>query len=618
MGVVWAAHHLALDTEVAVKLIRPERVAADPALLARFEREAKATARIAHPHVVKVMDYGTVDGAVPYIVMELLQGFSVAELLERGGRLSVATAKSLLEQVAGALESAHAHGIVHRDIKPHNLFITEISHGDPLFVKVLDFGVAKTLGETQVPGSSHLTETGTILGSPPYMSPEQIQGSRDVDLRSDLWSLGVIVYECLTATRPFDGSSFVAVGAAVLHGKYRPASELRPTLPKRVDHWFAKALCTDVEGRFQSARAMAAAFEPHEAPPDHAHDAGTSAAVSTAAIPSRASEATDDHASPAPRPPPPTTAEHSNGDATPLRSRPDTTRERSKRRRRLALITAAAACAAIAAGAGLRPAGSAGCPAGMVLIEGASFRMGSAPDAETPSDETPIHRATVSSFCLDVTEVTVIAYAGCAECTPAAKTVEFEGLTPNGRSFESQFCNGVDAPDHPINCIDWHQASAYCASRGKRLPTEQEWELAARGQDARTYPWGPRAPSAELLNACGAECSRMLTERRTAVGKGPWPAMYPTDDRAAATAAVGSHPAGASQAGIQDLAGNVWEWTDTPYCPYQTPTCGDSRRVLRGGGWDTTESQDTRSARRYPTAPTARGRSTGFRCAQTP
>jgi formylglycine-generating enzyme required for sulfatase activity len=224
----------------------------------------------------------------------------------------------------------------------------------------------------------------------------------------------------------------------------------------------------------------------------------------------------------------------------------------------------------------------------------------------------------VSSFCLDVTEVTVIAYAGCAECTPAAKTVEFEGLTPNGRSFESQFCNGVDAPDHPINCIDWHQASAYCASRGKRLPTEQEWELAARGQDARTYPWGPRAPSAELLNACGAECSRMLTERRTAVGKGPWPAMYPTDDRAAATAAVGSHPAGASQAGIQDLAGNVWEWTDTPYCPYQTPTCGDSRRVLRGGGWDTTESQDTRSARRYPTAPTARGRSTGFRCAQTP
>src|SRR6202044_931688 len=119
--------------------------------------------------------------------------------IDRGGRLSFATAKALVEQVGSPLESAHERGVVHRDIKPHNVLITEESRGYPLFVKVLDFGVAKTLGEAQVPGgSATLTETGMVIGSPPYMSPEQLEGSKDVGLRSDLWSLGVIVYEALT------------------------------------------------------------------------------------------------------------------------------------------------------------------------------------------------------------------------------------------------------------------------------------------------------------------------------------------------------------------------------------------------------------------------------------
>src|SRR5262245_407014 len=253
MGVVWAARHLTLETDVAVKLIRPERVAADPALVARFEREARATARIAHPHVVQVMDYGVVDGAVPYLVMELLRGFSLADLLERGGRLSMATARSLVQQVGSALESAHEHGIVHRDIKPQNVFITQGSRDFPLFVKVLDFGVAKIVGDAQAPeASSTLTQTGVVIGSPPYMRPEQLEARKDIDLRSDLWSLGVIVYEALTGTQPFQGSSFVSVGAAVLSGKYRPITSLRPDLPTSLDDWFAKALCVDPESRFQS------------------------------------------------------------------------------------------------------------------------------------------------------------------------------------------------------------------------------------------------------------------------------------------------------------------------------------------------------------------------------
>jgi formylglycine-generating enzyme required for sulfatase activity len=305
----------------------------------------------------------------------------------------------------------------------------------------------------------------------------------------------------------------------------------------------------------------------------------------------------------------------------PLARRPEAPRPRPprSRRRRLALIATAAGVIAVA-GLGLstwaRSPGAASCPAGMVLVAGARFAMGSAADAETPSDETPRHDVTVRPFCLDVTEVTVAAYAACEGCERPQRTVEFEGLTPNGAVFESQFCNGPADGDHPQNCVDWRQAKAYCATLGRRLPTEAEWELAARGQEGRLYPWGQAPPSGQRLNACFLECSRMLTSRREAVGKGPWPAMLGDDDAAAATSPVGRYPAGATPAGVMDLAGNVWEWTESPYCPYGKDDCGDSRRVLRGGGWDTTESQDVRSARRYPSAPTARGRSIGFRCAR--
>ncbi|WP_437291694.1 SUMF1/EgtB/PvdO family nonheme iron enzyme [Sorangium sp. So ce406] len=669
MGVVWAARHLALDTDVAVKFIRPERAAANPALVARFQREARATARIAHPHVVQVMDYGAVDGAVPYLVMELLRGFSLAELLERGGRLSFATARSLLQQVGSALESAHEHGIVHRDIKPHNVFITEGGKGYPLFVKVLDFGVAKLAGDAAAPSANPaLTETGVVIGSAPYMSPEQLEGSKDVDLRSDLWSLGVVVYETLTGAQPFQGSSFVAVGAAVLKGKFRPATEQRPGLPPSIDDWFAKALSVDPSCRFQSAREMVEAFLALEAPivevdalagrhhpvafattvaapvdlrgaPHGAGEPARGPAISgadelasepaasgsdelargpaisgadelaTSGAPATASSVADAAAG--------HTALHAPVAERPAARGPSGARALRLRR----AVPLAAACAA---GAGVYlflrppPAASGGCPAGMVLIDDAEFQMGSDADAETPSDETPRHGVTVKAFCLDVTEVTVKAYSDCEACGRPLRTVESEGLTPNGRTFWSQFCNGPAAPDHPINCVDWYQAKAYCAASGKRLPTEAEWELAARGKDAWTYPWGHAPPSGERLNACGAECSQMLTERLEKVGKGPWPRMYGDDDAAPATAPVGRSPAGRSPAGALDLAGNVWEWTESHYCPYDRDDCDDSRRVLRGGGWDTVEGQYVRSAHRRPSASTARGWSIGFRCAKAP
>jgi len=600
MGVVWAARHTGLDRDVAVKFLRPERAIGAPVLAARFEREARTTARIDHPNVVRVMDFGAALGELPYLVMELLEGYSLADLLERGGRLSVATAKILVEQVGSALAAAHELGIVHRDVKPHNVFVTEASDAVPLHVKVLDFGVAKMLSDTDVPGASAvLTETGMVLGSPPYMSPEQIEGRKDVDLRADLWSLAVIVYECLTGKRPFQGTSFITVGSAVLAGKYAPASTLRTGLSSGFDDWFAKALSVDPDGRFVSADEMVAAFlalgtEPEPAPPPEPEprvsDAEALAIATTVDARAQPPSVTEVHA-PVERPVPPSFF----------------------RRTRAAWIGMAGALAIGGVGLGAYRTRVRTCPAGMTLVEGGTFLMGSAAEGETPSDETPMHREAVSSYCLDLTEVTVDAYAACKSCEPPARTVEFEGLTPNGRARESLHCNDSGKGNHPMNCVDWAQAKAYCVAQGKRLPTEPEWELAAGGPERRPYAWGTPLPDRSVLNACGVECSRMLAARS---GGNPGPSMHSEDDGEPATAPVGSHPAGRTPAGIWDLSGNVWEWTESPYCPYGKPDCGDSRRVLRGGGWDTTEARDVRTTKRFPGAPSARGRSIGFRCAR--
>ncbi len=448
MGIVWAARHLRLDVEVAVKFIRPDRVAANPRLLQRFEREAKAAARITHPHVVRVMDYGAVDDVVPYIVMELLEGFSLTELLAHGGRLSLATARELVRQVGSALESAHGHGIVHRDIKPHNIFITQGSKDHRLYVKVLDFGVAKILGDVQVPGASaELTETGTVLGSPPYMSPEQLEGRDDVDLRSDLWSLGIILYEALTGERPFQGGSFVAVGAAVLAGRYRPASELRVDLPSGIDDWFAKALSPDVHGRFQSAPSMVEAFM-------HLEHTGDGMFVSSAARPlSEVETATTVDAEALATDPvaalgEDVTATHAPVAKGPLRADERAATDGGTRRTSLWLVAGVLVLGSGAAASEWLSTGTGRCPAGMTRIEGATFPMGSVDDRETPTDQTPLHDETVPSYCLDSSEVTVRAYAACETCERPL-TVELEGPPPTVATSTASFAMGSIATTTP-------------------------------------------------------------------------------------------------------------------------------------------------------------------------
>ncbi len=246
MGSVWVADHLALKTEVVVKFMSKE-LAQSPDAVARFAREAAAASQVKSPHVVQTFDHGVTSDGVPYIVMELLEGTDLAQHLEKRGKLLPAEVTAIYTQVAKALGKAHAVGIVHRDLKPDNLFLCA-SEGDELFVKVLDFGIAK--GDARL-GSG--TTTGQVIGTPYYMSPEQIVGSRTIDLRADIWSLGVVVYELVTGKRPFDGESIGALTLAI-HGPLPPPSSVDPSLPPGLDAWFARSCAVSPADRFATVK----------------------------------------------------------------------------------------------------------------------------------------------------------------------------------------------------------------------------------------------------------------------------------------------------------------------------------------------------------------------------
>jgi len=229
--------------------------------------------------------------------------------------------------------------------------------------------------------------------------------------------------------------------------------------------------------------------------------------------------------------------------------------------------------------------GTGTCPSGMVYIPSGSFLMG---DADTASGQAqPPHMVTLSAYCMDLTEVTVAAYRGCTSCTaPTAGTTSYAGNW------------GVTGRDnHPVNYVDWNQARAYCQSRGGDLPTEAQWEYAARGTDGRIYPWGNTAPASQL-------CWGGVTGRTS-------------------TCPVQSYPSGNSPFGLFDMAGNVWEWTRDFYASYTSaaaidptgPTSGASR-VYRGGSWVSTTATFVRAAFRYGDSPVIRYSDVGFRCSR--
>jgi serine/threonine-protein kinase len=251
MGTVWRAEHLVLCAPVAVKVLDRD-LSKDEEAHDRFIREARSAASLRSPHVVQILDYG-IDNGFPYIAMELLEGETLQHRLARLGTLTPLDTARVIAHVARAVARAHEAGIIHRDLKPENVFI--VRNEDAEIAKVLDFGVAKVETAALGPKGTR-TRTGSLLGTPFYMSPEQAQGNKTIDHRSDLWALGVIAFECVTGKRPFESDG---LGDLVLQICVRdmPIPSQFGDAPTKFDEWFAKACHRDPELRHQSARELA-------------------------------------------------------------------------------------------------------------------------------------------------------------------------------------------------------------------------------------------------------------------------------------------------------------------------------------------------------------------------
>jgi eukaryotic-like serine/threonine-protein kinase len=307
MGIVVAARHQQLDQLVAIKFIGEHALGhADAAL--RFLREARAAAKLKSEYVTRVLDVGILESGAPYMIMEYLEGSDLAKVIAQFGPMPPTYALRLFRQACAALAEAHAAGIVHRDLKPQNLFLTHTTNGSPR-LKVLDFGISKS-SETGSSKAGHaLTSASAVLGSPLYMAPEQMQSSRDVDARADVWSLGVVLFELLTGRCPFDADTYAALCVKIATSMPCRLSDFRQDVPPEVVTIIDRCLERDVARRFANAAEVAEALDalaPDILPPSDAHGrAGRSALSLRVPDALRSSEST-----------PPGWASHGNRRAT--------------------------------------------------------------------------------------------------------------------------------------------------------------------------------------------------------------------------------------------------------------------------------------------------------------
>jgi serine/threonine protein kinase len=267
MGTVYEATHLQLDEQVAIKFLRSDFAGAmNSELAGRFMREARASAKIKSEHVTRVYDVGTSQSGSPFIVMEKLDGLDLEQLVERDGVLPIAQAIDYVLEACEALAEAHALGIVHRDLKPANLFLTHRADGSSC-VKVLDFGISKFKDSGTSGAAMSVTKTHAVMGSPRYMSPEQMRSTKDVDARADVWAIGIILYELFAGTVPFDGESMPQICASILQDEPKPLRTLRPEVTGELDLIVARCLEKKAADRFQNivplARELAAFGSPN-------------------------------------------------------------------------------------------------------------------------------------------------------------------------------------------------------------------------------------------------------------------------------------------------------------------------------------------------------------------
>lgn len=656
MAAVYKAYQANMDRYVALKTL-PRHFSSDPNYLGRFEQEAKVLAKLQHPHILPVHDFGETDGYT-YIVMPFIKSGTLADLL-LDKPLPVSQTHRIIRQVGDALDYAHSLGLIHRDVKPSNILVDE--RGNCLLT---DFGIAKI-----VEGTSKFTATGGIIGTPAYMSPEQGSGEQ-VDNRSDIYALGVVLYEIATGRPPFDAETPIAIIFKHINATLPPPSKLNPDLPEDIERIILKSMAKNPKDRFATAKEMVEALSvavtsveepptitevelptliPVVSPISEPSSPPTPSKEVETPTPSRRSLPWKiigaaagivllamlsiwilSNLEPAEEEAPsvvalgtvstetyPLTSTSDRGDhatravqtmLAKLTMQVSSTQEGNTKPPSFSSIppTASTKTAVPQPSAGemsVNPADG----AEIVYIPAGEFLMGSDPDNDPHfwGPEYPSHIVYVDGFWLYRTEVTNDMYKACVRaesCTTPYTT---------GTYVAQSYYTSSSFSDYPVVNVTWHQANDYCEWAGGRLPLEAEWEKAARGEDARLFPWGNQTPSGSFVNLCDRNCP-YEEERLTNMNDG-----YPT------TAPVGSFPAGASPYELLDMSGNVWEWVADWYqvdyyqrSPERNPTgpvAGDEK-VIRGGSWyNLIDAQ--RTVVRFKRIPGEFREMVGFRCA---
>ena len=669
---VFRAQHVLWKRPVAVKVFTALGAVAEDQrqqLLDDFIQEGALLADLSEKStaIVQARDIGmlvTKGGeSVPYMVLEWLDGKPLEdvlanELAESASLRTLEEAVRLLDPVAEALALAHRKGIAHRDVKPANIFVLAEGGG----VKLLDFGIAKVVQDVQKMGfgktAGHITSF-----TPLYGAPEQFNRAHgSTGPWTDVFALALVVAEVVSGKEPMSGDDLVQLAVASADPTKRPTPRaLGVPTSDEVEAIFLKAVAVKPDDRYANCADFWNALRAKvvgdrlssiasdrmsvvAAPPSSAAGLANKASLAlgmTEVAGEKGPSASAATALPPPSAASPAAASKGRGPlvaglvvgavaiagvaAFALRGgEPATAHHAASSSSQHALVAPPASASPSSA-----PAKS--CPAGMLAIPGGEFFMGSE-EKDALDTEKPIHHVKLMPYCIDEFEETVEQYQACSDlgkCRPASKENVWPGISDEQRKIYDPLCNIVDAKGkakHPINCIDWEQARRACDVRGGRLPTEAEWEFAARGPDGRIYPWGNEAPSAQLLNGCGKECVAWQKKNRD---PDHVPAlMYDQDDGFVNTAPVGSFPKGKSRYGLQDVVGNVWEWVADYYAEYDPATANatvtepkgpltGTDRVIRGGAWNGAQPSWVRPSFRFHVAPTARGYGFGFRCAKS-
>jgi formylglycine-generating enzyme required for sulfatase activity len=578
-------------------------------------------------------------GAFPFIVRHWLEGQTLEELfagerLASAGPWKLSRLLTMLHPIADALGRAHDRGIAHLDLKPSKIVFVGDAAEAAVNVRLLDLGVERMLQSAHKSGGA-LGRMSERMSVPRlYSAPEQFARTYgDAGPQTDVFAFGLILARALSGQEPLGRGALADAAYRAMDEGARPTPRtLGVIVSNAVEEVFLKALSVDPRARFKNVRefwcalatAVHAGDEVAASPPTSILAAATS--IRTGAVtPSRwkhwaagagviglvggAAFAQFAAWNAAKEPPITLTAAASSDPA----------------------INASTAAATAALATAKRD-----CPNGMVFVPGGIFFMGRKAGPDVPANQLPAHPVKLGAYCIDRHEVTVAEYMDCSHgrgCDRAddAASNDWHGITAAQRSVYDPLCNFRDPGErgrHPANCVTWTQAEVYCRSNQKRLPTEAQWEFAARGLEQRRFPWGDDENLIGRLNACGEECLAWGKKRD---GLHFARAMYGFADGWTHTSPVGSFPKGASPFGVEDMSGNVFEWVRDVYAPYPTfpegaapePTLdpsgpvfkGGDERTIRGGAWNSVDIEWLRPTFRSSRPPNDRTHGVGFRCA---